>query len=93
VSTYNRILFPGVPVVTPPKEENALLAQERVNWLQSAGTKVLFKGLSDQINELRKQATALAITYPTHQNHLQIIQLLQHADNLQQTIDRYGRYK
>ena len=93
MSTYSRVLFPVVAAAIPQPEENALLAQERVDWLASPATKVMVRGLTMEMNELRQKATALAVNYAQHQNHLQIIQLLQHADNIQQIIDKYARHK
>ena len=60
----------------PPIEENALLAQERINWLSSPATKLLFKSVGDEIAELIRQARALANEHSVNQNHLKIIQLI-----------------
>lgn len=84
----------AIGVIDEPEEvkpivEDALLAQERINWLSSPGTKVLFKTLGEQIKALEAEARVLSTTYHIHQNHLKIIQLLNHADNLQKIIDSY----
>jgi len=77
---------------TPRAQENALLAQERINWLESNATKVLFKSIGDEILALTQQARQLAADYSINQNHLKIIQLLQQANALAQIIEKHGKH-
>ena len=93
MTLYEQVVHGSVETVVRPEQENALLAQERIAWITSAGTRVLVKSLTDEIKQLELEARNLAVTYATHKEHLRIIQLLQQANALSKLIDQHIKLK
>lgn len=67
--------------------EDAAHTQTKLNWLASTPTELMMKKLQNQITDLLALSVMQAVTYPTHQNHLQIIQNLVRVSELQKTIE------
>lgn len=77
-------------VISSPAND-AFLAQEKMDWLQSSVTSHVFKQLSVQIEELESRARQLAVNYHNNGNHHEIIALLIRADTLRKFKETYGR--
>lgn len=71
--------------------DDALLAQAKMEWLQSPRTTQIFKQISTQIEELESRARQLAVAYHVHNNHNEIIALLIRANELRNFKENYGR--
>lgn len=82
------------PVEDPNKPlEAAARTQIKFDWLQSTVTQEMFSSISKEIEDCLAQAEALAVSYPTHQNHQQIIQTLVKANSLRKVIEVYATSK
>ena len=81
----------GEPIKSPAEDASSF--QARMQWLESTITQDVFKNIKDEIVFLEAQARTLACTYPTHQNHQQIIHALVRAEELRKVIDKYASPK
>jgi hypothetical protein len=71
--------------------DDAFIVQTQQLWLHSPVTAKLFYELQQEIDNLEKQASSLSVTFATHNNHLQIILLLNRAAELRKVIEKYGK--
>ncbi len=78
---------------TKEQIEASARTQIRLDWLQSTITQELFSTIGKQVEDYLAQAELLAISYPSHQNHQQIIHALVKANTLRKVIESYGRSK
>lgn len=77
------------PVQETP--EQALNKQLFANWRSDAITRIKIIELETQISELLRDAVQLAVTYPTTNNHQQMVQKLIRVDALRKVVESYGR--
>jgi vacuolar-type H+-ATPase subunit H len=64
---------------------------KRAQWLNDKYTQQVLKELRDKRNEFNQQAITQATTYPTHNNHQQIVQLLQQVATIDNLLATYAR--
>ena len=74
-----------------PDTEVTLSIQAKINWLGDSVTQLMISSIRKEIDELELQARQLAVSYPQHNNHQQIVQSLVKADTLRKVLDKYGR--
>lgn len=77
------------PEVSPA--EDAARFQAKQSWLESTTTQDLVKRLTEEMNNLNAEATDLALSYPQHQNHFQIIHRLVKAAEIRNILNTYVR--
>ena len=80
----------------PPKDpaspaEEATLAQQKFDWVQSPVTQSVFKALHDEASDLINTSIALSVAYPTTQNHLQIIHNLVRVNQINNILNKYAK--
>lgn len=73
-----------------PSIKDPARIQAEINWQNSTITKQFFSSIEAEIIELEKQARNLAVSFPQHTNHNQIVQLLIRAAELRKLVDRYA---
>lgn len=78
------------PEQQPEDKDLAIKTQVRLNWLQSTPTQEMFSSIGKEIEDCLAQAETLAVTYSTHQNHQQIIQILVKANTLRKVLESYA---
>ena len=71
--------------------EDATRKQLKLSWIQSTVTQEIFASMNNEAQALIDSAIALAVAYPTSQNHLQIINNLVRVDAIRKVINTYGR--
>lgn len=70
--------------------DSEINAQMKYDWLKSPITSMMITSISNAMDEHVKEAIQLAKSYPQHQNHNRIIQLLNQIDTLGNVIKTYG---
>lgn len=80
------------PAVSQMQESEARI-QARHNWKQSTVTQEFVQKTHSDIGTLLTDAVNLAVSYPQHNNHQQIIQKLIKVKALQEVLDThiYGK--
>lgn len=74
-----------------PQVEDAARFQARQSWLNSTITKEHLDNIQNEISRLLKQSVDLSVSYPSHQNHNQIIHNLIRVDTLKKLIESYDK--
>ena len=88
-SIYNQAIDPTPREGSEPSKDAATI-QAEVNWQNASITKRFFKALEDEANVLEKTARNLAVSYHSHQNHNQIVQLLIRSAELRKILSNYA---
>ncbi len=70
-------------------QESEARIQAKHNWKQSTVTQEFVLSTQEEIGTLLKDAVNLAVSYPTHNNHQQIVQKLQSVKTLQEFLDKH----
>lgn len=60
-------------------------------WLNAPHTKLVLSNLVDLKNDLIEKSIALAISYPTHNNHQLIVKALTQAATINDILNTYGK--
>lgn len=92
-SAYTDSTLRNVPDETresQPDTEVTLSRQLKLNWIKDPVTQQMLSSIQKEIDEMNVLATQLACSYPTHNNHQQVIQTLVKADTLRKVIDTYA---
>jgi hypothetical protein len=79
--------FTNPPDSVEKSNNDAARIQAVHNWKQSTVTQEFVKSTQDEISDLINKAIALAVSYPTTNNHQQIVQNLVKADTLSKLLD------
>ena len=97
-STYQSVIREqsGVELANPDAitraqaaHENAIKSVLKVQWLQDEMTQQMLRNIDATIFGYEHRATALALEYHKHQNHLEIINLLVRAEELRKQKQQY----
>jgi hypothetical protein len=77
--------------IGPSPTESEMLTQIHQTWLHNQETVKAHRALTEEMVEYVNQAIDLAQTYHSHNNHIQIILLLNRAAELRKVLDKYAK--
>lgn len=91
VSVYHKAAGKYNPEPESPAIEDAQLTQLKHDWLTNPITAAMFKNIGIEVSSLMEQAISLAVSYPQHNNHQQIVEKLVRINELRKIKETYGK--